>query len=265
MQMRDFYKKWSKTESSQQEYFYRFVVDYGILRNINGWTEKSSIRRAKKIVERKDFVEQFDEADFQAVRENFELIELFNEGILLGKFPFAINPETMLFREMMEYRIQPTDTIIEIGAGSGTFSLMAALINRDSKIFINELDKYYLKYIETRLDQNRDLLKLQNIELIKGKKKSIGLDIIKFDKIIIRNTFHHFSERTAMLASIKNGLKKSGTLFVQEPVKDYAKNLSNCQKIMTRSEIIQNIEMAGFCLLKITETGGRLLFEFEIE
>src|SRR5690606_33093835 len=68
------------------------------------------------------------------------------------------------------------------------------------------------KYLSIRETANSNTL-----SIVQGSVSASGLPEGIFDKIIVRETFHHFETPDAMLYDIRMLLKPAGQLFVYEP------------------------------------------------
>lgn len=107
------------------------------------------------------------------------------------------------------------------------------------------------------------MFEVSQVHLVKGQKKSTGLEGQQLDKIIIRDSFHHFKKKSKMLASIKKSLKDTGELFVVESVIIQNNGGKNCPMAMHASDIIKTIESGGFKLEQnVGLYLGRVLLKF---
>jgi len=93
---------------------------------------------------------------------------------------------------------------------------------------------------------------------VRGRKKETKFEPASLDKIIIRNSFHHFSKKEAMLASIKTSLKPNGVLFLQEPLKSG----KGCAMKMEEAEIKEILISNGFILEKEMNVEDKLVLKF---
>jgi len=223
---------------------------------------------------KKDFEKRFPESklseildikDYELIKKNIELLDLIAFGILKSEYPFPMNRDFKLFDELKFYDIKVTDKIGEVGAGTGRFSLVLKLILTEIELFVNELKRYDLAYIERTLSVNKVKFNSDNISLIKGNKKSTNLEGQLLDKLILRNSFHHFSKKEKMLNSIKMSMKEDGELFLCEKTIELAKNDSFCKKAMKSDKIKEIMKLNGFSLIDQKTLKEEILYKFKLK
>ena len=203
----------------------------------------------------------FTENDFVSILQNWELVDLIMMEVLNDQYPFKILPHHEIFDELDFYNIQENDVIAEIGAGNATFSYLLTLLNKDLEIFVNDINTKVLEYVKFKNKHNQLNINFEKFHLIEGHKKEINIPK-KANKIIIRNTLHHFSKMNKMLFSIKNTLKEDGQLFILEYPRN-EKNLKGCSKRMLEEKIKAVIIKNGFQLIKERVLGDGILMEYQ--
>jgi ubiquinone/menaquinone biosynthesis C-methylase UbiE len=159
-----------------------------------------------------------------------------------------------LREELGVYDFKPGETIADIGFGSGWLEGVIINFYDSLNIYAQDIDKYnirtadyvFKKYLELRPTPNTN-----KITVVKGKKDSTGLPKNHFDKIIIRETFHHFKEKEKMLQDIAGLLKTNGRLFILEPVTEETYfNNTFCKTFhYNKKDIEQFFSAAGFKLI----------------
>ena len=140
--------------------------------------------------------------------------------------------------------IKPTDTIADIGAGSGYHVFRMAPLANNGLIYAVDIQVEMLMEIENTKQFN----KINNVETILGSETSIQLPVRSVDKILMVDVYHEFNFPIEMIASIKNALKPEGQLFLIEyrgedpkvPIKKIHK--------MTEKQAVKEMEAAGFKL-----------------
>ncbi len=205
---------------------------------------------------------QITEEDLQIFSQNSDLVDLISFEVLDYKYPFRIIPNHRLFEEIEFYDIQQNEIIAEIGAGNGTFSQMLSMLGKEITLIINEIDKDVLKYIAIKKENKAYRIDSNHILIVKGSKKEINLPH-PVDKIIIRNSFHHFSKKQQMLESIIGSLNPNGRLFIFETLKNET-NPSACKYKMEDYEIKSIFENTGFLLQNEKKIGNTILLEYAL-
>jgi SAM-dependent methyltransferase len=122
------------------------------------------------------------------------------------------------------------------------------------------LDKDFVKYIK-----NNNLQKDSSnvIIVVHGTYYSTGLNELNLDKIIIRNSFHHFKKPRNMLSSIKLALKPKGELYLYELVPPENKEDWRCKKVMKTKKIKKICKKNGFLIVEEKMVGtDKILLKF---
>lgn len=240
-------KSWGELDPDNEE-FEILALNIISLKNKYNYSNQAILRIAKKSCPNCKLVDKITEQGIGIIIENSELIDLVLDGVLKSNYPFAINPNSTISTEMCFYQIESGQKIGEIGAGNGAFSIILGMVTKEVQIYINELDKGFVDYIGAKINKNDQLLDVSKIEAIQGSKSTTEFAENEFDRIIIRNAFHHFTKKEKMLESIKQALKDNGKLCLYEPVLNQLGGGSNCEKVLDRQYLLKIIEESGFLL-----------------
>lgn len=251
--------KWDSLNVRREE---QEQLIFNVLRRCIGkeYTNKYFIKKVKKWKPELASVQNLTEVDVGIIKDNAALLDLILLELIKPEFPFNIDPKTDFFQELAEYDIKESDKIAEIGAGLGAFSFIMNRLFPKISLFINEIDRASINYIELKKFADKE----GNPKLITGNKKSTMLEEEELDKIIIRESFHHFSKPEEMLASIRVSLKQNGLLFLFESVKELDKNNDICPKALHKVDLIKSIELYGFRLIKETQLDEQVLLRFSV-
>lgn len=169
--------------------------------------------------------------EIELLSANSHLLDMVVMDLLDNKYPYKIVNADHLIEELSLYDIKKGDKVAEIGAGNGSFATLLSLVQDSITIYANELDQELITYISQKIDYIAPLQPRSSILLVKGATKSTHLEHIKVDKIIVKNTFHHFKYKKEMLRAIRKSMHPNSRLFITEPVRDYDLT-NNCKKIM---------------------------------
>lgn len=261
-------EKWGEivTELNEEEEFFMLIFHSLYMKNRYQYSTeficKFMSRRYKKTVLRYGI----EESDIELFLKCSQFFDLIAEGIVISEYPYVLEKPEELYRELNFYEIQAGHKIAELGAGTGFFSLLLGLISSEIDITVNEIDKYAVRYTQTRLDENASLLDTSRVKTVVGSKSDTKLTKNTYDRIIIRNSFHHFSKEKKMLASIKEALKQDGKLCLYEPITE--RRIAACKKVLAREDLISTITKGGFKLIKEDDAEnfyGYILLMFEID
>lgn len=264
LELRYLFEKWDSIGVSERDLSrLTFNVDAAIS------LEDFGLKRVRKIIKKlyPKFPADtfFTEKEYEIIGKNSGLLNLIHIGILKNKYPFGIDPNSKLFRELEFYDIQPSDTIGEIGAGNGCFSLIVNRLFPQSNLYVNELGSSKLKYIQYQMLRAFSLFNLENIHLVRGRRKSVEIPMGILDKVIIRNTFHHFTKKEAMLNSIKASMKPDGIMFINETTLDIVVSKEDvCSKAMDSKEIERIVSQNGFELVDKIEIEQDVIFKYKL-
>ena len=139
-------------------------------------------------------------------------------------------------------KINPYDTIADIGAGSGYHAFRMAPLVKNGVVYAVDIQVEMLSEIE----KTKKSSKTKNIKTILGTEKSIHLPKNSVDKILMVDVYHEFSFPIEMMASIKKALKPDGELFLIEyKGEDLKVPIKKIHK-MTQKQAIKEMEAAGF-------------------
>lgn len=262
--LRIFINNFSEIDTSLYEEFEDVTLNINYLKNICNYSNELILDIAKKNITNSKIKDEITEEYIENIASNSELIDLFLFKALNPVYPFLINPKSTIFTEVKFYQIEAGQKIGEIGAGNGTFSVILAMLNKGIQINVNDLSNGSIEYINTKIKNNVKLLDASKIAVIQGTKSKTNFSNDQFDRIIIRNSFHHFTKKDKMLKSIRNVLKPDGKLCLYEPVLDESGHEKRCKQILERKILFEIIEKNGFRLEeeKKLETNRMLLLKF---
>lgn len=140
--------------------------------------------------------------------------------------------------------IQPGDAVADIGAGSGYHIFKIAPLVPDGMVYAVDIQKEML----AEVGRKKTARKQENVRLVPGTEKSIGLPEQSVDKVLMVDVYHEFSYPVEMMASIRAALKPGGRVYLIEyrgedrevPIKEVHK--------MTEAQAVKEMEAAGFYL-----------------
>lgn len=257
LKLKGLIENWYEKESDREKIKnFIFQIQYSI--RILDFNYKKFNKRAKKEYPDFQIAQEFTEEEFNIILHNSELIDLINSEVLKAKYPFQINSESIIFKELEFYDLKQNEHIGEVGAGNGIFSIFLSLLDKNLNLYVNEIGYTLPIYLKKTIYSGFAKDSSSKITLVKGKKKRTNFQASSLDKIIIRNSFHHFSKKEQMLADIKSVLKSDGVLFLNEPWK----TKTGCEKRLDKSEIKSILQQNGFKLEKEMEMEGVFLLMY---
>jgi SAM-dependent methyltransferase len=140
--------------------------------------------------------------------------------------------------------IKSSDTIADIGAGSGYHVFRIAPIANKGMVYAVDIQTEMLMAIENI----KETSKIKNIKTILSSEQSVYLTKNSVDKILMVDVYHEFSFPIEMITSIKSALKPKGELFLIEyRAEDPNVPIKRIHK-MSEKQAVKEMEAAGFKL-----------------
>ncbi|WKV11308.1 class I SAM-dependent methyltransferase [Marivirga harenae] len=140
--------------------------------------------------------------------------------------------------------IQEQEVIADIGAGSGYHVFKMAPVAKT--IYAVDIQPEMLAAI----NEKKEEMGIDNIELIKGTEKSVNLPSNTVDKVLMVDVYHEFSFPIEMIASIKKSLKPKGKIYLIEyRSEDDSVPIKRLHK-MSEKQAVKEFKAAGFILKK---------------
>ncbi len=141
--------------------------------------------------------------------------------------------------------IGPGDAIADIGAGSGYHVFKMAPLVPDGVVYAVDIQQEML----AEVGRKKEAKNQENVRLVQGTEKSIGLPASSVDKVLMVDVYHEFSYPVEMMASIRTALKPGGRVFLIEyRGEDDSVPIKKVHK-MTEAQAVKEMEAAGFSLL----------------
>lgn len=103
-------------------------------------------------------------------------------------------------------------TLADIGAGSGYYSIRIAMKYSDSKVIGVDIQPEMIAFLQGRARQ----LGLPNLSAKKGTIENIGLAPASIDAALMVDAYHEFSHPYEMMTSIVRALKPGGRVYLLE-------------------------------------------------
>lgn len=157
------------------------------------------------------------------------------------------------------YNLQNGDVIADVGAEGGylDYALAYYYDDLDLTFYIQDVDDYCLvdKELKSLKKHYRKLKKGDlnaSFKVVIGDTLNTKLPFDSFDKVIVRLTFHHFSDniRASMMQNLYNILKDSGTLYIIENTIDKTekKQCGANFDLWNERDIVNEVEKYNFSL-----------------
>lgn len=145
--------------------------------------------------------------------------------------------------------------VADIGAGTGLYSLMFAnAVGKDGVVYAVDIEPRFLKLINQRAAD----LDIGNIVSVLGRDKDITLPAQTVDVVFIADTYFYFSDRAAIMATVKEALRPGGRLVILDYSLD-EKDKDDPKRAHVRfgkAGLVNEVQSFGFALVEEPQVQG---------
>ncbi len=165
-----------------------------------------------------------------------------------GKVPMT--KEEVRAITISKLRLRKTDVIADIGAGTGSISIEAALVANEGKVYAVEKNKEGIQLI----NENINIFGVNNIDVIEGVAPEVLCQIGKVDKVILGGTGGNI---IGIFDWVANNLKLGGRIVANAIT---IENLYKSLELMKSGEF-DNIEVTSVSIAKGKAIGSLTMME----
>lgn len=147
------------------------------------------------------------------------------------------------------------ERIADIGAGTGLYSLLfAEAVGPKGVVYAVDIEPRFLKLISQRAAD----LDLANVVAILGRDADITLPPGSVDVVFIADTYHYFSDRAAIMASVREALAPGGRLIVLDYTLDetHKDDARRAHVRFGKAGLVNEIQSFGFKLVDEPKVPG---------
>ena len=177
---------------------------------------------------------------------------------------------SLIHQEFDFIGLTKNDTIADLGSEDGYYPALYSIFS-DSIAFylndINELDFSFFDSLVAACSKIRDGEITNSFQIVIGNDTCTKLPEHRFNKVIVKESFHHFKYKQRMLSDIKKIMKPYAKLIFYEELQDpKGENKDLCPLAMTKEAILVEMEKGGFKLKRESPVvKKRCWMEFEVE
>jgi SAM-dependent methyltransferase len=108
-------------------------------------------------------------------------------------------------------RLSPGDSIADIGAGTGFFSLLFVdAVGDEGEVHAVEISPNFLEHLRT-LSSDRTS---GTLKVVEGTARSVALETNTIDAAFICDVYHHFEYPEDSLSSLRKAIRPGGSLYL---------------------------------------------------
>ena len=108
--------------------------------------------------------------------------------------------------------LKATDSVVDLGAGTGYFSFPIAQQLSAGKVLAIDIEPEMLK----RIEQRKKVSGIQNIETVLASKTNPNIPADSVDVVLLVDAYHEFSQPREVMAAVSRGLKPGGRVILVE-------------------------------------------------
>ena len=234
-------EKWRELEPDEEKLkYFIFNCQYSDLIEGNDfeYTREASMKRTDNSA----LSTSFTENELNALAQKVAFLLLICDDVFDVAYPYKIK-NNHNFNELEFYNLKEKDVVADIGTGQGNFSLLLHLSKNDIKVYSSEIRDELLHFNKSQIANY--INDPDSFVLVKGNKKSLNLPE-KVDKIILRNTYHHFKKKKKMMKAIRASLKPGGQLLMKESLRSFSEK--DCDQRLSEQELKKEIRKFGFLI-----------------
>ncbi|HEY5822828.1 MAG TPA: class I SAM-dependent methyltransferase [Cyclobacteriaceae bacterium] len=230
----------SRNNVSGDVYSKTKVLDQGLITKLDGYVSMTSLYRTDR--EYVKMAKEFNSWTSKIYKFINQSIEYYDAGNIMVS-------DSAFLSEIQLYEFKTGESIADIGTGSGYFEIVLSKFCDNLQVYAVDIDSVSMGHLATQL-KFLDLNDEKNIiyNTVLGNEKSSLLPSHRFDKVIVRNTFHHFTYPNEMLADCKRIMKKNARLFIVDILVDETDRPPACRHHLTRNVFLNHLTNNGFVL-----------------
>ena len=146
--------------------------------------------------------------------------------------------------------IKPGQSVADIGAGSGYYSvLLAGAVGPTGRVFATDVQPEMLALIKKKLDA----VPIPQIQLVLGTPTESRLPDASVDLALMVDVYHELAEPQVFLRSLKRALKPGGRLVLIEFRKEDRRVPIREEHKMTVSEARKELEAEGYTFQEVID------------
>ena len=146
-------------------------------------------------------------------------------------------------RAIRALRLQPGQSVADIGAGSGYYSvLLSRAVGPTGRVYATDIQPQMLALLKRKLEAQA----ITNVALVTGAERETGLPDSSVDLALMVDVYHELQQPQAFLQSVKRALMPGGKLVLIEFRKEDPNVPIREEHKMSVREARQELEAEGY-------------------
>jgi ubiquinone/menaquinone biosynthesis C-methylase UbiE len=115
------------------------------------------------------------------------------------------------------FDLKPGNVVVDLGCGSGYFTLkLSARVGKGGRVLAEDIRRFPLVFLWFRTALKGD----RNISVLHGDPNDPHLPVETVNAVLIANTYHEFTDSSAILANVFSSLVSGGRVVIvdREPL-----------------------------------------------
>lgn len=155
-------------------------------------------------------------------------------------------------KNLKAFGIRENDIMVDLGAGSGYYSVVAGALAPRGKVYAVEIQKDFLDVIKHKIKDAH----LNNVEIIWGNVEKVGgtkIGAEVADAVISSNILFQVEDKDSFISEIKRMLKHGGKVLLIDWSED---SIMKGTKLVSREKARLLFEKNGFSLEREIDAGA---------
>jgi ubiquinone/menaquinone biosynthesis C-methylase UbiE len=166
--------------------------------------------------------------------------------------------------------LEKGSVVASIGANNGWFEAAASIYYDSLTFYLEDISTDCMNPTEVQstiklYEKIKKKPITNHFELVVGTDSTTALPTSFFSRVLLNNTYHHFTKKSQMLVDVHRITKSGGFIYLFEPIilPKQAKSFK-CDYYSNEKSLISEFETAGFIFLERFEWNeGAIFFKFK--
>ncbi|MBS1683540.1 MAG: methyltransferase domain-containing protein [Bacteroidetes bacterium] len=167
-------------------------------------------------------------------------------------------------QEAVHYDLRNGMKVLDVGGNDGSLIIPLSTVVDTFEYYLEDMqDKFFFlapltaDFVRQKINPKLSV----KIFTVTGTATTLPVSGVLFDRVFVRETFHHFSDKPSMLQEIKRLMAKDAELKIIEPRNQ--KEFKNCN-LLSSHELISVVTGEGFTYQSNAESPQMYIYTFRL-